>query len=196
MEIYVTTEIHRIVTEKDGKKRKAGKIFKYCDIFQIDHATKKHVFLQGEPGKGKTTFAAKLVLDWCNECETLSNSNVNNPHFDDVETLQAFKFVFHIALRESRYQRTVTKMIKKQIIEMIHAEKDVDAAYILLQHILEKEICLVVQDGLDEWCDPEQNLVLPLLFQTCQCIVFTTARPWKMSDERLKNSQINCLLEL
>ncbi|KAH3768574.1 hypothetical protein DPMN_169790 [Dreissena polymorpha] len=63
MEIYFTPEIHQIVAEKDGKKLKAGQMFKYNDIFQIYLKTKKHVFLQGEPGKGKTTFAAKLVLD-------------------------------------------------------------------------------------------------------------------------------------
>ncbi|KAH3775865.1 hypothetical protein DPMN_177274 [Dreissena polymorpha] len=196
MEIYVTPKIHRIVTGKDGVERKAGQIFKYNDIFQEDPKAKKHVFLQGEPGKGKTTFAAKLLSDWCNDCATTSKSYVKNHHFADVETLQAYTFVFHIALRESRCQRNLTEIIKKQIIEKIYAEKDVNAAYILLQRIFEEEICLVVQDGLDEWCDPDKELVLPFLAQTFRCIVLITTRPWKMSDERLKNSQIDCLLEL
>ncbi|XP_052233311.1 uncharacterized protein LOC127846175 [Dreissena polymorpha] len=196
MEIYATPAIHRVDTKKDGKRKKSEPVFTYKGMFYIEHESKQRIFIQGEPGKGKSTFASKLVLDWCNECISARGPTEKDTDFSDTETLKVFKFVFYIALRDSRNQRKVTDMIKKQIIEKIYFDKDVDSAHILLQTILEKEKCLVVQDGLDEWSDPEKEAGLPLLAASLQSIVLITTRPWKMSDDRLKNSQVDCLLEI
>ncbi|KAH3729284.1 hypothetical protein DPMN_055252 [Dreissena polymorpha] len=52
-------------------------------------------------------------------------------------------------------------------------------------------------DGLDEWADPLKKTVLPVLLPCySKCTVLTTTRHWKMTDERMKDSQIDCLLEL
>ncbi|KAH3844096.1 hypothetical protein DPMN_086347 [Dreissena polymorpha] len=63
---------------------------------------------------------------------------------------------------------------------------------------METELCLVVRDGLDEWVAPDGcNLAEPSMtgFQKDKCTVLTTARPWKLADERIKISQIEILLE-
>ncbi|KAH3728816.1 hypothetical protein DPMN_054778 [Dreissena polymorpha] len=54
---------------------------------------------------------------------------------------------------------------------------------------------LVVQDGLDEWSGKE---AMPSMdgIPKDHCIVLTTSRPWKLADERIKNSQIDILLEV
>ncbi|KAH3775908.1 hypothetical protein DPMN_177318 [Dreissena polymorpha] len=196
MDLYALPAIHQIEMETDGTRKNTENVHYYKDIFKKDcQNTKQYLFLQGEPGKGKTTFAAKLVLDWCNAYQSEVKQTDQPTSFNDIETLHKLKFVFLIALRDSRNQRKVTEMIKQQIIEMLYDDADdVNAVYKVLKTILETETCLVVQDGLDEWSDPEGKLVLPLL--ATPCTMFITTRPWKMSDERLKTSQIDCCFEI
>ncbi|KAH3729437.1 hypothetical protein DPMN_055408 [Dreissena polymorpha] len=64
---------------------------------------------------------------------------------------------------------------------------------------METELCLVVRDGLDEWMAPDgSDLVEPSMvgFPKDKRTVLTTSRPWKLADERIKNSQIDILLEI
>ncbi|KAH3870429.1 hypothetical protein DPMN_033615 [Dreissena polymorpha] len=54
---------------------------------------------------------------------------------------------------------------------------------------------LIVQDGLDEWPCKE---ALPSVdgIHKDHCILLTTSRPWKLADERIRNSQIDILFDL
>ncbi|KAH3779942.1 hypothetical protein DPMN_157751 [Dreissena polymorpha] len=54
---------------------------------------------------------------------------------------------------------------------------------------------LLIQDGRFEW--PCKG-ALPSMdgIPKEHCIVLTTYRPWKLADERFKNSQIDVLLEV
>ncbi|KAH3801088.1 uncharacterized protein LOC127838996 isoform X2 [Dreissena polymorpha] len=195
VEIYAAPKICRIETEKDGTRKKTEWIKTYKGIFHSVQTTGKHIILQGEPGKGKSTFSSKLVVDWCNACNCAPQRTEQESTFGDAESLREFRFVFHVALRESRKQRKVVEMIKKQIIDMLYDDDhDVEKAYKLLLTILTKEACLVVEDGLDEWSDPDGKLPLPIL--VAPCVVFITTRPWKMCDELLKTSLVDCLLEI
>ncbi|KAH3853889.1 hypothetical protein DPMN_096424 [Dreissena polymorpha] len=65
----------------------------------------------------------------------------------------------------------------------------------LVLQIMKNVMCIIIQDGLDEWPGKE---TLPSIngIPKNQCIVLTTSRPWKLADERIKNSQIDILLEL
>ncbi|KAH3797110.1 hypothetical protein DPMN_150685 [Dreissena polymorpha] len=74
-----------------------------------------------------------------------------------------------------------------------------DALYKLLHQIIETEFCLVVRDGLDEWVAPDgSNMAEPSMagFPNDKCTVLTTSRPWKLANERIKNSQVDILLEM
>ncbi|KAH3717409.1 hypothetical protein DPMN_060195 [Dreissena polymorpha] len=88
-------------------------------------------------------------------------------------------------------------MIKTQLIYKIYDEDGRESAYKLVLKIMKNVMYLVVQDGLDEW--PGEQAVpsmdgIPKLKD--KCIVLTTSRPWKLADERFKNSQIDILLEV
>ncbi|KAH3853866.1 uncharacterized protein LOC127875418 [Dreissena polymorpha] len=196
-EMYVTPIIYRIEQLQDGSRKKTDQIYTYKDIICQEDMSIRRVFLQGEPGTGKSTFAAKLVLDWCSELPQSKDPYEQDAEFDDVTSLHEFKFVFHIALRNSIDQREIETMIKDQIIDMIYAKEDRSDACKLVQQIFEKEKCLLVQDGLDDWVDSKGKVAQPIMIpHGNQCTIFITTRPWKMSDDRIKDSQIDGLVEL
>ncbi|KAH3897481.1 uncharacterized protein LOC127864605 [Dreissena polymorpha] len=197
-DLFVIPNIYRVVIEADGKRTNKDQIYKYKDLFHSgEEVLNRHIFLQGEPGVGKSTFAAKLVLDWCNEDRSFS-TNPEMGAFDDLETLRQFNVLFFIALRNSGDQTDVTEMIKSQIIDMNYAKDERENAYKLLLDVIQHELCLVVEEGIDEWVDPDNKLVLPSMagFPKERSIILYTTRPWKMTDERIKNSQIDLLIEL
>ncbi|KAH3820404.1 uncharacterized protein LOC127832627 [Dreissena polymorpha] len=198
-EIYATPKIHRIDIKKDGTRKKEEQINSYKEMFYRNEIANRRIYVQGEPGSGKSTFAAKLVYDWCNGIQPLSTALIKNTAFDDVMTISKFKFLFFISLRDVREQKTVTQMIKSQLVDRMYSDKDVERVSELVYKIIETEVCLIVRDGLDEWVAPDgYNLAEPSLtgFQKDKCTIITTARPWKLADERIKNSQIDILLEI
>ncbi|KAH3802544.1 hypothetical protein DPMN_156222 [Dreissena polymorpha] len=147
------------------------------------------------PEIGKSTFLAKLALDWCNAV------SVHNPDhkaiFNDVDTLKEFQFLFQISLRDATNQREAIEMIKTQIIHMIYTDAKREETDKLLPQIMERETCIITMDGLNEWFDRLNKCVVPLLAH-CQtrCVSVITPRPWKMADERLKDSEIISLIEI
>ncbi|KAH3715102.1 hypothetical protein DPMN_057808 [Dreissena polymorpha] len=194
MDIFVPIQFHRVAIEKNGSRRNTEqKVDTYKEMFYKNTTLRDRVSIQGDPGMGKTTFLAKLVLDWCD-----SDSKDPEPSckFSDVETLQNFRFLFHIKLRDSVGQSKVVDMIKTQIIdEFYFNEKQQREAYDLLESILERETCLVTMDGLNEWTDHTKENPIPKLYSLSkQCVVLTTSRPWKMADKRIKDSEIGTLI--
>ncbi|KAH3717214.1 uncharacterized protein LOC127856046 [Dreissena polymorpha] len=194
-DVYVTPKIHRINIENDGRRTKQEQILTYRDCFcRSDHLSRR-TYLQGEPGSGKTSFAAKLVYDWCNVHGPSTESEKEQTTFGDVDILHNFKFLFFISLRDSRNHTYVTHMIKTQLIYKIYAEDEWERAYKLVLKIMKNVMYLVVQDGLDEW--PCEHAVPSMDgIPKDHCLVLTTSRPWKLADERIKNSQIDILLEV
>ncbi|KAH3798868.1 hypothetical protein DPMN_152471 [Dreissena polymorpha] len=199
-DIYATPKIHRIEITKDGKRVKKEQVLAYKELFCSDDSkSNRRLYVQGEPGSGKSTFAAKLVHVWCDGYRPSTAAPNVNESFDDVLIIQKFQFVFYIALRESRGTKDLTHMVKKQLIDTLYSDEKRDAMYKLLLQIIETEVCLVVRDGLDEWVAPDgSNLAEPSMagFPNDKCTVLTTSRPWKLAEERIKNSQIDILVEI
>ncbi|KAH3785584.1 uncharacterized protein LOC127843245 [Dreissena polymorpha] len=196
-DIYATPKLHRIEIKKDGTRVKMEQALTYKHIFYTDDYSNRRIYLQGEPGSGKSMFSAKLVYDWCHGNQVSTRNK--NTAFDDVFTIQRFNFLFYISLRDSRDETDVTQMIKKQLINTTFSEDEREYVYKLFVQIIRTEICLVVREGLDEWVSPyESNLAEPYMagFQNDTCTILTTSRPWKLADERIKNSQIDILFEI
>ncbi|KAH3823146.1 hypothetical protein DPMN_124945 [Dreissena polymorpha] len=146
---------------------------------------------------GKTTVAAKLVLDWCNAQNGPPSFHGENSAFADIATLKQFKCVFFIKLGDHSGTSDVTEIIQKQIIDSIYTSTGRNDAYKLLNAILERDKCLLIQDGLDEWTSDDSRLVQPFMVAShSRCAVLTTSRSWKLTDERIKESQIDSLLVL
>ncbi|XP_052221617.1 uncharacterized protein LOC127838087 isoform X1 [Dreissena polymorpha] len=199
-DIYATPKMHLFDIASDGKRVKKEQVLTYKELFYTDDTkSNRRVYVQGEPGSGKSTFAAKLVHDWCDENRPSTAAPNKNASFGDVLIIQNFQFIFFLSLGESRGQTEVTHMIKKQIIDTIYSDEKRQVMYTLLLKIIETEICLVIRDGLDEWVAPDgSNLAEPSIagFPKDKCAVLTTSRPWKLADERIKNSRIDILVEI
>ncbi|KAH3825564.1 hypothetical protein DPMN_127444 [Dreissena polymorpha] len=194
-EIYVQHKFSLYNIEKDGTRNKTNKcIDQYKDFFYSDIKLKR-VFVQGDPGIGKSTFLTKLVLDWCNAVSCRNSDN--KATFSDADVLKDFQFLFHISLRDAIGQREILEMIKTQIIDNIYNGTKQTKAFELLQQILERETCLVTMDGLNEWADQLNQHVVPRIPTShTKCVSIITTRPWKMVDERIKFSEIDRLLEI
>ncbi|KAH3819493.1 uncharacterized protein LOC127832619 [Dreissena polymorpha] len=166
----------------------------YNAMFYKYNTLNGRIYIQGEAGVGKSTFTAKLTLDWL--CQKSSSQHLTST-FDDAQTLDAFDFVFYVTLRDSVDHRDVVQMINEQLINMIYTDEYRGAIYKLLQYIMQKYRCLVVLDGLDDWSDPKGQIAVPLMASSnILCTLLITTRPWKMTDQRIKDSHIDILLEI
>ncbi|KAH3792347.1 uncharacterized protein LOC127836825 [Dreissena polymorpha] len=194
MDAYVDPLIHSIETNKFGEKTKRSQVLLYKDIFYNKDTINRRIVLQGEAGMGKSTFAAKLVLDWCNLSHSSSPTGQSTT-FKDTETLRQYKFVFLVQLRDS-FERDIMKMIKSQIIHMIYRGDERDKAYILIHLFFERERCLVLEDGLDEWIVKDSTVAVSFLRFANQSTVLITTRPWKLTDERIKCCHIDNIFEI
>ncbi|KAH3807460.1 hypothetical protein DPMN_135800 [Dreissena polymorpha] len=195
-DIFVPPKLTHIKLKKDGSRKKTRKaIQQYNNLFFKHEKLNSRVFIQGEPGIGKTTFLTKLALDWCNEA-SLQDPDLKAT-FSDADTLKTFQFLFHISLRDAKGQRRVVDMIKTQIIDLIYTGDKSKMTFKLLHQILEREICIVSMDGLNEWADPRNKCTVPVMANChTKCVSLITARPWKMADKRIKDSEIDRLLEI
>ncbi|KAH3812455.1 hypothetical protein DPMN_140888 [Dreissena polymorpha] len=88
-------------------------------------------------------------------------------------------------------------MLKSQIIDSIYGDKDRrENAYRLLNEIIERERCLVLLDGLDEWTCNKGKSLPELAVSHRQCDVLITTRPWKVTEAIIPDAKIDMLLQL
>ncbi len=79
-DIYETPKIHRYEIAKDGQRVKKEQVLTYKELFYTENEkSNRRIYVQGEPGSGKSTFAAKLIHDW---------SHINQPSSAAPNTIQ------------------------------------------------------------------------------------------------------------
>ncbi|KAH3783537.1 hypothetical protein DPMN_161476 [Dreissena polymorpha] len=192
---FVSPKLSLYNIEKDGSKKKSTKVINQNNYIFYCNTKLKRVFVQGDPEVGKSTFLAKLVIDWCNAVSL--HTNDNNTTFSDADRLKEFQFRFHISLRDVIGKRDVIEMIKAQIIDNMYMGAKQTKQFELLQQILERDTCLVTMDGLNAWTDHLNQHVVPRIPSShTNCVSIITTRPWKMAEERIKFSVIDRLLEI
>lgn len=92
----------------------------YKEVFLENDVLKRNIYLQGEPGTGKSTFCSRLILDWCNAIpDGPSSDSFYSGFFSDIDILSRFAFLFFISLREATTLCSVEEMITSAIIEIL-----------------------------------------------------------------------------
>ncbi|KAH3770949.1 hypothetical protein DPMN_172249 [Dreissena polymorpha] len=196
-DVYMPPNILKMCKEEKKFKKTEQQVNTYKEVFLTDCTVNPRIFLQGEAGSGKSTFLAKLTLDWCEGFHSSSTSDNSAHIFADLDALQCYEFVFHITLRNSVNLCDVYTMIKEQIIDSIYSPKDREKAYELVSEIMKHQRCLVLLDGLDEWTGPGDQHNLPtLVVNHNKCVMLITTRPWKLAEGKVKHSDIDALVQL
>ncbi|XP_052787556.1 uncharacterized protein LOC128222544 isoform X1 [Mya arenaria] len=159
------------------------------NIFRSKEGTMaKTIFVEGEPGSGKSSLCKKIVHDWCETKQEPEGQSTDKW----CEMLSQFEFVFYVILREAKDECNISNMILKYIIARNRLEQESER--ILLKDILETNTCLLLLDGLDEWQHPEKCTLsekTPHVDTSWKkCTLFTTTRPYKLAELKIDCSKI------
>ncbi|XP_052284776.1 uncharacterized protein LOC127881122 [Dreissena polymorpha] len=132
-DIYMPPKLLLMTKDKQSFKKTGVQIKNYENMF-LEHAKENHkTFIQGEAGTGKSTFLAKLVMDWCcikleKQLKTkIAHTDTQTNYasfFKDSWSLHRYSFVFHITLRNSVTEISIYNMIKEQIIDSIYSSEE------------------------------------------------------------------------
>lgn len=184
----------------------------YGSLFNKQSELQNNIYIQGEPGMGKSTFATMLALDWVTiassthltqQDNTKSTSHENiyqNMQFGDIDTLQRFDFLFLISLRDCDQQCDIEEIIQDVIVSELNENSQYTKKF--LQKVLSRESCLIVLDGLDEWIHPENSscrrrpVVVPHRRTGTHCTFITLTRPWKLAQRSMEDINIDRLVSI
>ena len=160
------------------------------DLLIAGSEVQQKIYLSADAGFGKTSFSKYLAIIWSQVHFPDSNRELFQE--EELKALANFDFLFLILLRDCTDVCSVDDMIKQKIIKKFHRP---DSKY-PIQEVLDREKCLIILDGLDEWTHPNSCFdkveKIPHRY-TCgkNCVILTTTRPWKLGVSNLKTSDIN-----
>ncbi|XP_053379600.1 uncharacterized protein LOC128548527 [Mercenaria mercenaria] len=169
----------------------------YKNIFFENSYHCKNIYIVSDAGFGKTSFAKRLVMSWCQAHEPQSGY-AQYFKAEDIESVKEFSFVFFISLRcYSGVKCEVESMIYDQTANHLPGSY----TYQQLQDILRNERCLVILDGLDEWSHPVSTectnfTEIPHRKVREKTTVLTTTRTWKLSLANLRTTDIDKRIEI
>ncbi|WAR21166.1 hypothetical protein MAR_015140 [Mya arenaria] len=204
------TELPKLNNSTQSFSQRSTRVLKMEDVFYRDSLHSKpakSIYIVGESGIGKTSLCTKLVLEWSrltnNSPRPASETTApkqfcENTLFADMNFLSSFSFVFFIPLRDVLGLCDVDAMIKTHLLRCLSSQYTDE----FLNKVLSEEQCLMIIDGLDEWFHPK-NCFCGLIYQDApntrlrdNCTEIFTTRPWKMSEIRVKHTQIDSLVTI
>ncbi|XP_045172384.2 uncharacterized protein LOC123534279 [Mercenaria mercenaria] len=158
----------------------------YHDLFVTGNDMFKNIYLSGDAGIGKSAFCDEMVIRWCH----IKSKAALQPSPDESVLLQ-FDFVFLIRLNISKSENHVHDMVKTQLVQDPFYQTSLD-------HILRNESskCLILMDGLDEWCPDSPGLHLPMVDRMKDYVILTTSRPWKLDILKIKPPEMDRHIKL
>ena len=186
------TNASQVFNETQGRANKTT-LKSYKNLFYKEDKPQKNTIILGKAGSGKTIFCKHLVDAWCNPATSAK--------FEEVDIVSNFKFVFHIQCRLAADSDSMVDMICNQLACD-------DRMKAVVKHVLKTkpEECLVLMDGVDEWCGSMDGTPrflydlpgLPSRKGAENAVVLTTTRPWKIAalSDRLEHDYSVSLLEI
>lgn len=205
IDLYVQPPLLAINIEKTlGVKESNTKklpVHTFRDIFyRTDEQQYKDIYITAKAGVGKTSFVKRISMIWC-QAHSPDREVHGKFHPEDVAVMKAFDFLFVVCLRDTHPSVCgIDDMIKRQVVLSLaryHHYKEI------FLDILQRSKCLIVLDGLDEWCHPESCQVgfrhvhdLPHRPARDSCTILTTTRPWMMDVLKLGRNTIDRHVEI
>lgn len=214
--IYVPIHLELIYDNRHRKSKNPKDVQEILrETFSQNGEAGKVVFLNGERGMGKTTFCKKILSSWCHvetsrrkpdadeglppkKKRKLSDTAERWQEVDDTfkDIVKKYTYVFYVSLRYVKKAGNIEDMIVDQLLERKHE--------VAFRHVVknEREKCLYLVDGLDEWTpdlqeDAQSSLCISgLPTRICECTTIFTTRPWKMTDIGRQPSPRNVELQL
>lgn len=196
VKFYVPSKIVRVSYDLDKAKDIGKQIHTYKKLFKDRRNQSASLYLQGEPGSGKSTFALKLILDWCGaQSDEASDESVRI--FGDLRSLKYFDFAFYIKLRNEKDTKNIVLMLKT-IFKCISCYSNKGDQYLesIITNLLETKRCLIVLDGLDECLSSDAESSVPQICFVNKSTILTTTRHWKLAQTRIQDSEMGGLFEI
>ncbi|KAH3776100.1 hypothetical protein DPMN_177514 [Dreissena polymorpha] len=81
-DVYMPPKMWFMCKDKGGFSKADKQVKSYKDVFLTGDNVHRRIFLEGEAGTGKSTFLAKLVLDWCKH----TPSQMESSNYTDFKT--------------------------------------------------------------------------------------------------------------
>lgn len=191
MRFYVAPVIRKIPR---GTAEETTEIKSYNELF-FPQKPLHTIYLHGEAGIGKSTFATKVVMDWCESSRNETpNKSSKTDYFQDKEHLSCFEYLFFLPLKEANAKFfKVEELVHELIFKELYPNRKKDILRYIHRLLSEKK-CLVILDGLDEWSFKGRKEVnVPMCpSRSCSTFLFTT-RPWKMNQISVKDSEENII---
>ncbi|XP_045161442.2 uncharacterized protein LOC123526377 [Mercenaria mercenaria] len=150
------------------------------------------IYLTSDAGYGKTSFAKRLIMSWCQAHDTLKTDR----HFYnniEISVMAKFDFLFFIPLKEYReMEHNVDRMIYRQLDTCLRRP----FPYSFVTYVLNNKKCLIILDGIDEWIPPsisnfKHTFDIPHSKFRETCSVLATTRLWKFSNIDIESEHLH-----